>query len=423
MFLSNFLFKKSLFAALFLTLAAGFTFAQNTAELLPKERLDVFDKVWEKINKKYYAADLNGVDWQAVRGKYQPQIEAVRTDREFYAVLKEMVGRMNDSHTRFLTPREAQEFKNQQGTGVGLRLGEVEGKTMVLQVLKDSPADRAGVKAGMTVRTIDGKPAAELMAEIAKDIGGSSSERAQKILANRRLLEGEPETSIAVGLTDIEGKNFEVQLIRKTNAQEPKPVARRLNSGIGYISLNTFRGNAFAVFKTEFEKIKDAPALIIDLRYNGGGSIAEVLEIAGLFEKKGTSFGKMFSRSQKTTTISAGGNDKNLYSAPVVILINASSASGSELFASGLQEAGRAVIVGSQSCGCLLGITEERELKGGGTLQLSEVGFTSANNKVYEKIGVTPDRIIPVTIQNLQTPVDEDLTEAENYLKSRLNKK
>ena len=423
MFLSNFLFKKVFFAVFFLTLAAGFTFAQNTAELLPKERLEVFNTVWEKINKKYYAADLNGVDWQAVRVKYQPQVEAVRTDREFYAVLKEMVSRMNDAHTRFLTPREAQEFKNQQGTGVGLRFGEVEGKTAVLYVLKDSPADRAGVKTGMTVRTIDGKPVAEMMAEIIKNIGGSSSKRAENILANRRLLEGEPETSVAIGLTDFEGKDFEVQLIRKTIAQEPKPVARRLDSGIGYISLNTFRGNAFAAFKSEFEKIRDAPALIIDLRYNGGGSITEVLQIAGLFEKKGTSFGKAFNRSQKKTAISANGDDKNLYSAPIVILINASSASGSELFASGLQEAGRAAVIGSQSCGCLLGITEERNLKGGGVLQLSEIGFTSANNKIYEKIGVTPDRIVPLTLQNLRTPVDEDLTEAENYLKLRLNKK
>lgn len=393
--------------------------AQTDSALSAKDRQKVFQNAWERIRDKYYDPKLNGVDWSAMRDKYQPLANAAQSDQQFYYVVKRMVGEIKDAHTRFLTPREARDFKNQQGTGVGILLGQIEGKTVVLYVLKDSLADQSGVKPGMTIETVDQRAVADLMPEILQNVGVSSSERAGKILAARRLLEGEPGTNVALGLSDENGKRLEVVLTRKTIDNLPKSRAKILDSGIGYISLNTFRGNAFEVFKNELATIKETNGLIVDLRYNGGGNIVEVLKIAGLFAPKDTSFGEMFRRSQKTIPIKALGGDKPFYSAPLVILVNEFSASGSELFSGGLQEAGRAAVIGTQTCGCLLGINNGQEFTGGSVLQMSELGFRSAQKKVFEKIGITPDETVPVTIKFLLSPEDEDITEAENYLKSR----
>ena len=415
MYLLKFRFKKFVSITFLLIFAVGSSFAQTTA-LSPKDRAEVFETVWKKINKKYYSADLNGVNWNAVHEKYQPPAKAAQSDAEFYAVVKQMVNEMRDAHTRFLTPREASEYRNKQGTGVGILLGEVENQSVVLYVAPNSEAERAGVKAGMTVKTVDGRSVADKLPEIYQSIGDSSSDRAEKILAYRRLLEGEPETPVKIGLTDENGVDSEVVLTRKTTAQDPKAAARKLASGIGYISLNTFRGNAFEVFKKELASIKDAPGIIVDLRLNGGGSIVEVLKIAGLFEKSGTPFGNMINRSQKSVAIAAISENQPMSGAPLVILLSQFSASGSELFAGGLQEAGRAKIVGSQSCGCLLGIREEREMKGGSLLHLSEIGFLSAHNKIYEKVGITPDAAVVQSIKNLQNSDDEEIIEAEKIL-------
>ncbi len=418
MFFANNFNRKFISVVFFVFCGSQIIPAQKPEVLTPKDRMQVFDKVWSTINDKYYDSKLNGIDWKAIRAKYQPLAEQTANDQDFYGLLKQMVGEMHDAHTRFLSPREALDYQNRQGTGVGMQVNQIDGKTVVLYVLKDSPADRAGVRAGMFVRTIGGQKVEDLLSEINQTVGSSSSDRAQRILSNRRLLEGEPETRVVIGLTDENGKDSEVTLTRKTINQEAKASARILDSGIGYISLSSFRGNAFDVFKTEFEKIRGTKGAIIDLRYNGGGSVSEVLRIAGLFEQKGSSFGKMYDRSQKTINLSAAGDNKNIYTAPLVILVNAYSASGSEFFASGLQEAGRARVIGTKSCGCLLGISQNRQLKGGGVLHLSEKGFLSAKSNVYEKNGITPDRIVPETIETIRTPTDEDLDEAERLMVS-----
>ncbi len=415
--MSFWLFCRRKFLSAFLLVLLGVSIpAQTPTGLNAADRMSIFDKVWSKINDKYYDSKLNGIDWKAVRAKYQPLAQQTANDQDFYAVLKQMVNEMHDAHTRFLTPREALDYQKKQGTGLGMLLSQIDGQTIVLNVQQGSEAERAGVRSGMLVKTIGGQNVNDLLAEINQKIGGSSSDRARKILSNRRLLEGEPETQVPVGLTDENGRDLTVTLTRKTVGQEAKAASRMLDSGIGYISLNSFRGNAFEVFKTELEKIRGAKGLIIDLRYNGGGSILQVLKIAGLFEEKGASFGRMYNRSQKIVNISAVGDNKNIYAAPVVILLNAYSASGSELFAGGLQEAGRARVIGRQSCGCLLGISEERKFKGGGVLHLSELGFLSAQLNVYEKIGITPDRSVAETLAAIRTPADEDLIEAEKLV-------
>lgn len=407
-------------AFVFFSVSANFANAQTIDELSAKDRINVFEKVWDLVNERYYDPKLNGVNWAGVKVKYQPLIEKTISDEDFYSVLKQMTGEMNDAHTRFLTPREAVEFKKREGTSVGILLTNIEGKTIVERVLPDSEAERAKIKAGMSVRTIDGKTVKEKLAEAEKNIVNSSSDRATEILIYRRLLSGEPETSVKIGLTDEKGKDFEVTLTRKVVSQESKVIAGKLASNIGYISVSSFRAPVSEKFKQALIELKDTSGLIVDLRYNGGGNISEVLRMAGFLLDDEYPFGKYVRRDgdkkQSLRNFSAGIKDGQIYSAPVVVLVSKYSASGSELFSSGLQEAARANVIGSQTCGCLLGISRFYKMKGGGELHISDIGFLSAKGKIYEKIGVTPDKIVGLQLSDLRNNIDVGINEAEKML-------
>lgn len=420
-------FRKN-FSALFLatvfalTGAAFSLQAQKSEPLSAKDQSEVFGEVWELINEKYYDPNLNGVNWAGIRDKYKPLVESAQDEKDFYDIVKRMVGEMKDAHTRFLTPREAYEFRTRQSTSVGMLLDEVEGKTVVVKVAPDSEAGRAGIKAGMIVKTIDGQTIAEKIKSVKEYLSDSSSERASKIMLNRRLLDGEPETTVKVGLTGRDGKLFETTLTRKVMSQQPRVASTRLPSGVAYISISRFFSPVSLMFKKELEAVKDAPALIIDLRYNGGGEIAEVLRIAGMLVNQKTSIGKVVLRGREPREMSFGESGNQIYAGPVIVLVNDASASGSELLASGLQEAGRAEVVGTRSCGCLLGIMNKRQMKGGGELHISEMGFLSAKGKIYEKNGVIPDESVKPRIEDLLNDFDRDIAQAEKILLQAVKK-
>ena len=233
-------------------------------------------------------------------------------------------------------------------------------------------------------------------------------------------MRGEPGTTVKVGLQDESGKDFEVTLVRQIVEQRSEAIAKILPTGIGYIMVTSFKAPISDKFRQALLEVQDTPSLIIDLRYNGGGNIREVLRMAGYLLNERRQFGKFIKRSGETKqsrrSFSAGRKDKQVYANPVVILTSKYSASGSELFSSSLQEFGRAKVIGRQTCGCLLGISKKHQFKGGSELHISDTGFLSPKGKVYEKTGVTPDRIVELKIEDLQNQFDREVNEAEKML-------
>ena len=415
--------RVSSFLLIIVMLASGATFpglANEEVSLSVSEKRAVFSKVWNLINERYYDPNMNGVDWGKVRATYAPLVPGTKTDREFYDVVKKMVSEMNDAHTRFLTPLEARQRRAREGTTSGILLSRVEGKTVVERVLPNAQGELQRVKPGMEVRTIDGVPVEQRVAEAKKEIVGSSSARALEIMSYRRVLRGAPGTSVKVGLTDHNGTEFEVTLTRRVVSERSEAIGRVLPSGLGYIAITSFKAPISGKFRKTLESLKDTPAMIIDLRYNGGGSINEVLIMAGMFLDRKYNFGKFVRRAgskrQSLRKFSAGGRNTQVYSKPVIILTSKFSASGSELFASSLQELGRARVVGTQTCGCLLGISRKHRLRGGSELHISDIGFISAKGRIYEKIGVTPDQISPISIVDLASGTDGGVAMAERML-------
>jgi len=395
--------------------------------LTAKERKEVFEKVWKEIHDHYYDASYNGVDWNEVHRRYAALVEATKKDQEFYALMSQMTSELHDAHTRFNSPEQWKNFRRQQGVTVGFGVDDVDGKTAVTSVIPGTDAARAGIEPGMVVLRVDDTPVAERIAEIEKKRLPSSSERATRWFIYNRVFAGPADTPVKVALQRGDGSVFEVSVRRQIYSAAPEVTTHVLPSGNVYIRFDGFQHPITKEFRQALQRFRDAPGLIVDLRRNGGGDLAVVLPIAGYFFGKKTLFAKDSTRTGKPLSsyvglfklplqLYVGHPGEQIYSGPVVILVDAHSASSSEVFAAGMQDTLRAKVIGSQSCGCVLGIAKPRVMKGGGVLEMSEVLWFSPKGRKLEGTGIIPDKIVIPSVADLQRRRDPVLAEADKSL-------
>jgi carboxyl-terminal processing protease len=387
------------------------------------DRRAIFEQVWATINEKYYDASLNGVDWGAVKKKYAARLENAVSETDFYALLDRMAGELHDSHTRVYSPAQRDERRKQKRADVGLSLKEIKGVVAIFSVAPDSEAARAGIKAGMIVRAINNRPVRRAMAEAREAVGVSSSERATQLRVLSKLLTGEPETVLNLELADSGSRIYKFTLTRRTVSSKPQVTRQILPSGVAYLKFGKFDEEIEKNIEDALRDLKDAPALILDLRGNGGGDGEVGLRFAGHFFNDKITVARIVTRDGKPPvaempmTLEAGKKDAQIFSRPVVILVNEGTASTSELITNAFQEQKRAVVFGTNSCGCVLAFLDFKPLKGGGDLTLSEFGFITAKGKKLEGAGVVPDKIVPLNLKDIRRGRDAALEEAERYLK------
>ena len=401
-----------------------------SAPISQPDRLAIFEKVWKTVNEKYYDPNFNGVNWNKIREIYRPRIAAAKDNSEFYSLIKRMVDELSDIHTGFRTPQEVQARKQTQAVGTGLWLGEAEGRSVIFGVAADSEAARAGLQPGMILKAIDGRDTAEILAEKRAKINSSSANAVNR-LAYARLLGGAVNTPVRLDLIDQNGQSKEVILIRKyfnpSTLTIPQFSSRRLPSGIGYIRFDEFNDSMTKQYRKSLAELKDTRGLIIDLRFNHGGSHYAMEEVAEPLLAEKASFGTTKTRNGKMPKFLGislipketfiGGDSKPLYSAPIIILTSRYSASSAEHFAAGMQESGRAKILGEQTCGCMLGIMGKTKIKGG-ELYVSQFDFLTAKGKRIEGVGVPADVVFTLTIGDVQNGFTGAINQAEKLLDS-----
>ncbi len=397
---------------------SGIVAADAHPSLSRQERIEIFEDVWKTINEQYYDPSFHGVNWQEVHERYRPRVEAAKTDVEFYRLFEEMLPVLRDAHTVFKHPLSNVSNNINPPGSVGISLGEVEGKTAITAVEEDSDAARAGVKPGMILRSVNGKTVEELYAEIRSRFAGSSTEQAMKTVMHSALLYGGfLGASRNFGIEDFNGKVFDVPVtdFGARPSETPTLTARRLPSGFGYINFDGWKPPVDERFKAELAKLMDTTGLIIDLRDNGGGQTDVQLNIGSLFFPMETSLGSFTKRGGQPEQVMTHKSDQ-VYKGKIVVLVDEVSASASEVFAAAMQENNRAVIIGRQTCGCVLN-SWSKPLKGGGTLRWSARIYSSPKNRILEGVGVTPDKTVALTFSDLRQGRDADLEAAENALK------
>ena len=405
----------------------------TSRHLSPNDRIQIFEKVWKDIDDVYYDPEFGGVNWQAVHQKYQPLVGAAKDDSDFYSLLDHMTGELHDAHTRFSSPEQWRNHEKHEGVSVGFRPGYLEGKIVVLDVYPGSNAARAGIETGMIVTAVDGQAIAERLADSARKVLRSSTERVTQLRILSNAFAAPLETPFAARLQRADGSEFDVKFARQILSIPPRVIAKKLPSGFGYIRFDEFQPALVKGFKATLEDLRTTPGLILDLRWNRGGVGATLEAMAGFFFDGKTLFERRMTRKQVSaserdgrhvdeTQFYVGKRGERLYPSPVVILVSEYYASATEVFAAGMQDSGRATLVGSQSCGCVLGITHNRVMKGGSVLEISEILWFSPKDRKLEGEGVVPDKIAVPTITSLQEKRDIVLEAGERVLQEMATK-
>lgn len=228
-------------------------------------------------------------------------------------------------------------LKEGQYEGIGSIIMQRDKKTYIAEVYEHFPAQKAGLKPGDQILAINGTDIAQ------KNIEEIS-----------HLLKGQVNTTLTINIIPLgEKEPKEMSIQREAIHFDNVTYSTLFENQTGYIRLDGFTEGAAKEFKESFLKLKEqgADKLVIDLRNNGGGLMNEAISIVALFIDKGLPVVSMKGKQQENDQTFLTENDPLDKNIPIVVLINRSSASASEILAGALQDYDRAVIMGQRSFG------------------------------------------------------------------------
>jgi carboxyl-terminal processing protease len=286
-----------------------------------------------------------------------------------------------DPHSAYLEKRDAQDFDEQtRGAydGVGVELMTMPDRTLkVVSPIDDTPAARAGIKPGDVIVAIDGKPVQD------DGEGGSSPLRgaAGSKVVLTIVREGTP-------------KPFDVTLVRET-IRVASVRSRLLEPGYGYVRVAAFQADTAADFSRALDKLQQGGklrGLVIDLRSNPGGLLTAAVQIADELLDKGRIVSTRGRVAISDAEFSATPGDR-LAGTPVVVLVDAGSASASEVLAGALQDNRRARIVGSRTFG-KGSVQTLLPLDNGDSVKLTTARYYTPSGKSIQARGIEPEVVL-----------------------------
>ena len=397
--------------------------ASRKVETSPELRRQAFDIVWKTVKDKHFDPSFGGVDWDSVREKYLPRLGEIKTDKEFYDLLQQMLGELHESHFAIYPPEALPEDDSREPTSgaIGVDVRIIDGLAVITRVRPGSPAGRAGLGPGFVLESIDGTETQQIIQRASR---GSDTEGVKRIHRTRAILarlDGDPGTSVEIAYTGRPGTRGILKIKREKPTSElsnrmgnfpPQYVEfdwGRVQGGIGYMRFNIFVLSIMDRMRSAIRSATGVAGLIIDLRGNPGGVGLMSCGLAGMLESNETSLGTMRMRAgfQNFAVFPQSG----AYLGPVVVLIDEMSASTSEVFAGGMQALGRATVVGKRSAGAALPSFFEK-LPTGALFQYAIGDFKTPKGILIEGRGVTPDIEVELSREALLNGSDPQLDAA-----------
>lgn len=330
-------------------------------------------------------------------------VEELKPKDLIYGSLKGMLATL-DPHSQFLDPDEYKDLKTEtkgKFGGLGIEISIRDGFLTVITPLEDTPAWRAGIKAGDRIVKIEG--------ELTKDI--TLGEAVKK-------LRGKPNSEISITvLREDENKILDFTIKREIIHIQDVKYTQILQDHIGYIRLAEFREDSAKEFRKALTRLEadGATALILDLRNNPGGLLNVAIKITEEFLPEGKIIVSTKGRRRSQNTVTKSMNKKYLVDWPMVVLINKGSASGSEILAGAIKDNKRGIILGTQSFG-KGSVQSVIPLPDGSGLRLTTSKYFTPSGASIHGEGITPDIIVKLFI-----PPEEEKDEKEKNIDKVFN--
>jgi carboxyl-terminal processing protease len=362
--------------------------------------LAVFEEVWQTVRDYFYDPTFRGLDWSAIGGRYRPLAAAATSDAERSAVINRMLSELAVSHTGHYTASDPAYFQlldifsgalrkslrrvfpdgQVKYPGIGIFTRELDGKSFVAGILDGLPAQQAGLVVGDEILAAGGEPY--------HPITSFATKTGQTVtLTIRRRADGPHEDVVVVPVQIKPNEGF-------LKAMEAS--ARIINTDgpqIGYIHVWSYAGLQYQQLlerEVSSGKLKDADALVWDLRDGWGGAETEYLHL-------------FTGRAPTTTLINRDGRVSMAnvtWRKPVAMLINGGTRSGKEILAYGFKEYGVGEVIGSRTAGAVL--AGRAYLLGDGSLLLLAVADVLVDGQRLEGVGVLPTISVPFPLAYAQ---------------------
>ncbi|MCC7343205.1 MAG: hypothetical protein IT170_19135 [Bryobacterales bacterium] len=415
--------------ALFLAVLAALPpSAGASSSVSRKVREETFRAVWETVRDRYFDPAFGGLDWNAVGRETKPKAINAPSDEAFYEVLQGMVDRLGQSHFRVLPPSwiGTKHLARRGAASAEIELAEAGGEMLVWR-MGGSIAAPSTLRPGCAVVEIAGTSLAALKRKIhaeAKGVPAGDSLYSETVEA---LLTGRAGDRVEIRFSCGGGKEAVAELPLRYSQRERSESfgfmpsmetefeVKRLSGGIVSIRFNLF---VMSLLPRIREAIQQAAAdgargIVFDVRGNPGGIGAMANGITGYLVTKQANLGLMKLRGAELKFLAFP--QQGAFTGPVAVLIDRNSASTSEIFAAGLQEMGRAVIVGERSMGAALP-SYIVDLPNGALLQFAAADFVTPKGFRIEGNGVTPDIAVSLSAKTLLAGEDLPLEAARAAL-------
>tara|TARA_B100001146_G_scaffold202329_1_gene194149 strand:- start:183 stop:1337 length:1155 start_codon:yes stop_codon:yes gene_type:complete len=346
--------------------------SQNLDKLY--EKIDLFSEVLEKINNEY----VDEIDQSEVM------------DSAINGVLQSL-----DPYSAYMNPEIFEEMQTETSGefgGLGIEVTMEAGVVKVITPIDDTPASRAGVKAGDYIVRINGEQV-----------------QGKTLMEAVNLMRGLVNTSIEITIRRKGLKKAKIFKIKREIIEIKSVASKIFEKEIGYLRLRAFNENSSNQLKKEISKLEKKENLlgyIFDLRNNPGGLLSQAVQISDFFLDDGEIVSTKGRKNRENRKFFAKKGDK-INGKPLIVLINNGSASAAEIVAGALQDQKRAILLGESTFG-KGSVQSIIPLKNKGAIRLTISKYYLPSGKSISEIGVSPDIMVEESEENFVINTDSD---------------
>ncbi len=306
-----------------------------------------YNEAWQVLNSYFYDGTFHEADWSAAHDKYAPAVDHIRTEPEFRNLIKELMGELRASHLNIYSREPGPDANVTTGeTGIILDYQQLDrtGNFLIADIIPESPADLAGIKAGQIIFAVNGQ-ALTRETNFFDLLSGVIDHRLTLNISDRPGKEGQDFTLKPISSGALRS------LAYNDWVEGRRHMVDSLSGGrLAYIHIRAMSGSRLEKFKEELVSIAEAKeGLVIDVRNNGGGNIA--VHLLGILVKT-----PYFLRNFRNFPVTSENKMRSeALEKPMTLLINNYSASNSEIFAEGFRKLKLGKIVGEPTAGAVIG--------------------------------------------------------------------